>query len=89
VELIKEGVPFSQALEKPSRGEALLKDPVLEEIRKLRREIENLRKESQVLRNIVQAYLSKIEKLKDLPPSKCSLRERIRAWFIRQGKKQE
>ena len=63
VDLVKSGISFSQALDRLSRGESFVKDPVLEEIRKLRREIEDLKKENRALRELVQMYLSEIKGL--------------------------
>ncbi len=70
VELIKSGISFSQALERLSRGEIPLKDPVLEELRRLRREIEDLKKENQALKDLVMLYLSRLEEIRGLPAPK-------------------
>jgi len=74
VDLVKSGISFSQALDRLSYGENLVKDPVLEEIRRLRREIEDLKKENRALRELVQMYLSEV---KGLPAPKKPWWKRI------------
>ena len=70
VDLVRSGISFSQALEKLASGEAPLKDPVLEELRRLRHEIEDLKKENQALKDLVMLYLSRLEEIKGLPVPK-------------------
>jgi len=83
VELIRNGIPFSQSLKKLAHGDVPLQDPVLEEIRKLRQEIADLKKENQALRDLVQMYLSRLDETKSLPAPKKSFFQRMRAWFKR------
>lgn len=83
VELIRSGIPFSQALERLARGEHPLRDPVLEELRSLRREIEDLKKENQALRDLVQMYLSVLNEIKGLPAPKKSFWEKLTSFFKR------
>ena len=63
VDLVRSGISFSQALERLARGEIPIKDPVLEELRRLRQEIEELKKENRALRDLVQMYLSEVKGL--------------------------
>jgi uncharacterized coiled-coil DUF342 family protein len=75
VELIKQGMSFSQALSMLSRSYEDQKEPqdVMEKLQELSREIKDLKKENENLRELIQVYLSRIDNLeKALTPPKRS-----------------
>jgi len=93
VALVKSGLSLSTALERLKDSFSPSESFLAEELYKLRKENEELKKEVRHLRELVELYLSTImdvsEKLKGLPPPRKSWREKIKAWFIRLQKKHQ
>ncbi len=93
VELVRSGLTLSTALERLGQSLAPTESYISEELYKLRKENEELRKEIQHLRELVELYLSTImdisEKLKGLPPPKKTWRERIKEWFRKRRREEK
>jgi len=81
VELIKSGYPLQKALEKLGEGRTTTESRILEYLSRLEKKIRDLEAENRKLNELLQIYISKVEKALPSPtPPKKRWWKRIFPW---------